>query len=82
MKILKKAAFSVAAASMVIAPVAASSVPVFAADRIATASQDADEMGGGTGLIAILAAAALVAGVIIAADGGDSEPVVTPPVSP
>lgn len=44
------------------------------ADRSSAPAGDAEELGGGSLVIAILAIAAIIAGIIIAADGGSTSP--------
>ena len=59
------AALSMATAPAIAAPVSRDSAPVEAQSEL-----------GGTGVIlGILAAAAIIAGIIIAADGGDNDPI-------
>jgi hypothetical protein len=70
---------AVAAASLVSAPVFAQAAQPVAsiatADRASTATADDSELEGGAGIIiAILAAAAVIAGIIVAADGSDDTP--------
>ena len=67
---------AVAAASMVSAPVMAQAVESVS-QPVPASAQTADEndLEGGSGIIiAILAAAAVIAGIIIAADGSDDTP--------
>ncbi len=61
-------AAAAAATSMVAA------APVIAADRTVAPVSDESEMGGSI-VLAILAVAAIVAGIVIAVDSGDDEPV-------
>jgi hypothetical protein len=49
-------------------------VPALAADRTAAPVSDESEMGGSI-VLAILAAAAFIAAIYIAVDGGDDDPV-------
>ena len=68
---------AVAAASLVSAPVFAQAVqPVSSqVERVSAATSDESELEGGSGIIiAVLAAAAVIAGIIIAADGSDDTP--------
>ncbi|SIN89603.1 hypothetical protein SAMN02745824_2207 [Parasphingorhabdus marina DSM 22363] len=68
---------AVAAASLVSAPVFAQAVqPVSSqVERVGAATSDESELEGGSGIIiAVLAAAAVIAGIIIAADGSDDTP--------
>ena len=78
---MKNASVALAAASMVMAPVAASAAPQYDGIRAGTQVVDAQAMGEGRGegngggwLLAILAAAAIIAGIIIAVDGRDTTP--------
>ena len=77
---IKNALFATAAAALAFAPVAAQaqSANAPAVERSAKpVSKKAGEMEGGSGiLIAVLAAAAVIAGIVIASDGNDD------PVSP
>ncbi len=70
---------AVAAASLVSAPVMAQAQqPVSSAPEAARTGADAsgENLEGGSGIIlAILAAAAIIAGIIIAADGSDDTPI-------
>ncbi|QYU68757.1 hypothetical protein J4558_00990 [Leptolyngbya sp. 15MV] len=60
-----------AAATLAVSPAVASAAPV--AER-ATASIDGEsEMGGSSVILAVLAAAAIIAGIIIAVDGSNSD---------
>ncbi len=71
MNIVKKASVALAIASMAVAPVAASAAPVARAEASMTEQNDLR----GSGIIlALLAAAAVIAGIIIAADGTDDKP--------
>lgn len=78
MKFLKKATVALAAMSMVTAPVAASAAaPRF--DDLRADSQLQNEMGQAeTGteawILLLLAAAAIIAGIVIAADGSSDTP--------
>ncbi|VWX57497.1 hypothetical protein [Sphingorhabdus sp. 109] len=65
-----------AAASLVSAPVLAqASQPVSSAVRTSATVEGENDLEGGSGIIiAILAAAAVIAGIIIAADGSDDTP--------
>ena len=66
---------AVAAASLVSSPVLAQAAQPVSEVRTGAAVADESEMEGGSGIIlAILAAAAVIAGIIIAADGGDNTP--------
>ncbi|MBD3733799.1 MAG: hypothetical protein IE934_13920 [Sphingopyxis sp.] len=72
MNLLKKAAISLAATSMIAAPVAASAAP---AARATTDLGGESELEGSTSwIIAIVALAAIVGGIIIASDNDDDAP--------
>lgn len=81
MNLFKKAAVSLALGSMALAPVAASAAQPLAplsvdGARSVTASTEANEFNGNASsiFIAILAFAAIIAAIIIAADGTDDSP--------
>ncbi len=80
MTFMKKASVAMTAAAMVMAPVAASAAPQYDDLRADTQVVDAQTMGegeggfGGSWLLAVLAAAAIIAGIIIAVDGRDTSP--------
>lgn len=77
MNLLKKAAISLAATSLVVAPVVASAAqaPAVGSSRAVATAQDKNSLEGENGiLIALLAAAAIIAGIIVAADGGNNKP--------
>ncbi|WP_339693462.1 hypothetical protein [uncultured Parasphingorhabdus sp.] len=67
---------AVAAASLVSTPVLAQAVqPVSSVARTGATVEKANNVEGGSGIIiAILAAAAVIAGIIIAADGSEDAP--------
>lgn len=67
---------AVAAASLVSAPVLAQAVqPVSSIARTSATVESENDLEGGSGIIiAILAAAAVIAGIIIAADGSEDTP--------
>ena len=69
---------AVAAASLVSAPVLAQAAQpvssVSQARTVAVSADDSDLEGGSGIIIAVLAAAAVIAGIIIAADGSDDTP--------
>jgi hypothetical protein len=72
MNLLKKAAISLAATSMIAAPVAASAAP---AARAASAVDGQSELEGSTSwIIAVLALVAVVGGIILASDNNDDAP--------
>jgi hypothetical protein len=76
---IKNALFATAAAALAIAPVAAQAQSANAptVERSAKpVSKKAGQMEGGSGvLLGLLAAAAVIAGIVIAVDGGDDDPV-------
>ncbi len=78
MTFLKKATVALAASSMVAAPVAASAAPQFSDLRADSQLENSAALGGETGtaawLLALLAAAAVIAGIIVAVDGSDDSP--------
>jgi len=76
---LKKTAISLAAVSMMIAPVAVLATPALstvAFDNARTTStvNDKNKLEGSSWLLALLVAAAAVGGIAIAAGGGDNSP--------
>lgn len=75
MNLLKKAAISLAATSMIAAPVAASAAPAFDATRATSTVDGESELEGSTSwIIAILALAAIIGGIIIASDNNSDTP--------
>jgi len=71
---MKKVIVSIAAAAVVAMPVTASAVEASIQTSTAPVIEE-NELEGGSGVIvAILAAAAIIAGIIIAADGSDDTP--------
>ncbi|MEP2988595.1 MAG: hypothetical protein ABJN65_04395 [Parasphingorhabdus sp.] len=71
---LNKMAAGIAAASLAVAPVAAQAADSVApaVERIGATSENSEKLEGENGiLIALLAAAAVIAGIIIIADGDD-----------
>lgn len=71
MNLLKKAVISLAATSMIAAPVAASAAPA----ARATSSVDGEsELAGTSWIIALVALAAIVGGIIIASDNNSDTP--------
>jgi hypothetical protein len=74
MRFGKKSMVAIAAASLLIAPVAAQAAPAKAA-RVSAQTADESKLEGGSSIIiAILAAVAVIAGIVIAADGGNDNP--------
>ena len=79
MKFLKKATVALAAMSMVTAPVAASAAaPRFddlrADSQLQNEAGFGEEVGSEAWILFLLAAAAIIAGIVIAADGSDDSP--------
>ena len=75
MNLLKKAAISLAATSMIAAPVAASAAPAFDSARATSALGGESELEGSTSwIIAVVALVAIVGGIIIASDNNDDTP--------
>lgn len=79
MNFLKKAAISLAATSMIAAPVAASAAPAISSvsfsDVSAVSSVDGQsELEGSSWIIALLALAAIIGGIIIAAGNNSDTP--------
>ena len=79
MNFLKKAAISLAATSMIAAPVAASAAPAISSvsfsDVSAVSSVDGQsELEGSSWIIALLALAAIIGGVVIAAGNNSDTP--------
>lgn len=75
MNLLKKAAISLAATSMLAAPVVASAAPAVEGARAFSAVDGQSELEGSTSwIIAIVALVAIVGGIIIASDNDDDAP--------
>ena len=82
MTFLKKASMALIAASMVTAPVAASAQTAQFGDlranttvtNAATMGEGGESAGATSWILALLAAAAVIAGIIIAADGSNDSP--------
>ncbi|WP_242777141.1 hypothetical protein [Sphingopyxis sp. YF1] len=79
MNLLKKAAISLAATSMLVAPVAASAAPAMSAvsfnDVGAVSAVDGQsELEGSSWIIALLALAAIIGGIVIAAGNNSDDP--------
>lgn len=73
MNMLKKAAISFAAVSMVVAPVAASAAPI--ADlRAVSVVDEANEVEGTSWIVILFGVAAVVGGIIAIAGGSDNSP--------
>jgi len=75
MNLLKKAAISLAATSMIAAPVAASAATSLDSARATSALGGESELEGSTSwIIAIVALAAIIGGIIIASDNNSDNP--------
>lgn len=75
MNLLKKAAISLAATSMIAAPVAASAAPVAADARAVSSVDGQSELEGSSGwLIGLLALIAIIGGIVIAAGNNNDSP--------
>ena len=75
MNLLKKAAISLAATSMIVAPVAASAATSLDSARAASVLGGESELEGSTSwLLAIAALAAIIGGIILATDNNDDNP--------
>ena len=76
MNSLKKAAAALAATSMVATPVAASAATAFDGARSASAVSKKNGLEGGSSwIIAVLAVAAVIGGIILISDNDKDEPV-------
>lgn len=77
MNLLKKAAVSLAATSMIAAPVVASAAPAagaFDGARATSTAEGESELTGSGWIIGLLALAAIVVGIVIASDNNDDNP--------
>ncbi|HMN53644.1 MAG TPA: hypothetical protein PKC32_05570 [Sphingopyxis sp.] len=75
MNLLKKAAISLAATSMIVAPVAASAATSLDSARATSALGGESELEGSTSwIIAIVALAAIIGGIILASDNNSDTP--------
>ncbi|SNS26099.1 hypothetical protein KNJ79_15045 [Sphingopyxis indica] len=74
MNLLTKAAVSLAATSMIAAPVAASAAPAVDGARATSTASGQNSLEGSSWIIAVLAAAAIIGGIIIAADNDSDTP--------
>lgn len=71
----KKAAISVAAASIVLSPVAASAAPAIDAARATTVTDGQNELEGASWLPILLGLAIIAGGIWLVVDDNDDEPV-------
>ena len=69
---MRKLILPIAAAAMAVSPVAATAAQV---ERGTEAVEAESELGGTSTIVAILAALAVIAGIIVAVDDNDDEPV-------
>ena len=77
MNLLKKAAISLAATSMILAPVAASAAPAASFSDVRSVSDvdsESDLLGGTGWIIGLLALAAIIGGILIAGGNNDDTP--------
>lgn len=74
MNLLKKAAISLAATSMVVAPVAASAATSLDSARATSTMGGESQLEGSSWIIALVALAAIIGGIIIASDNDDDTP--------
>lgn len=74
MNLIKKVALSFAATSLIAAPVVASAAPAVNGARALAAVDGESELEGSSWIIAIIALAAIVGGIIIASDNDDDAP--------
>ena len=74
MNLLKKAAISLAATSMIAAPVAASAATSLDSARATSALGGENELNGAGWIIGLVALVAIVGGIIIASDNKDDTP--------
>ncbi|HEX2814040.1 MAG TPA: hypothetical protein VHO04_15290 [Sphingopyxis sp.] len=75
MNLLKKAAISLAATSMIVAPVAASAATSLDSARATSVVGGESELEGSTSwIIAIVALAAIIGGIILASDNNSDNP--------
>ncbi|NIJ38983.1 hypothetical protein FHR22_003717 [Sphingopyxis panaciterrae] len=75
MHIMKKAAVSIAAASMILSPMAASAAPALDSARATTAADGTNELSGSSWLPALLAVLVIAGGIWLIADNDDDAPV-------
>jgi hypothetical protein len=75
MNLLKKAAISLAATSMIVAPVAASAAPAVDGARATSVVGGQSDLEGSTAwIVALLALLAIVGGIILATDNNSDTP--------
>ena len=74
MNLLKKAAISLAATSMVAAPVAASAATSLDSARATSNVDGKSELSGSGWIIGLVALVAIIGGIIIASDNNDDTP--------
>ncbi|MBB6426755.1 hypothetical protein [Sphingopyxis sp. JAI128] len=74
MSLLKKAAISFAATSMIVTPVVASAAPAINASAV-SATEDASELEGASWIAIVLGLAIIAGGIWLVIDDNDDEPV-------
>jgi hypothetical protein len=75
MKILKKGAIALAAASMVLAPVAASAAPAIDGARATSAVRGGNDLEGGSWVAIVLGLAIIAGGIWLVVDDDGDDPV-------
>ncbi|KQZ73570.1 hypothetical protein ASE06_14495 [Sphingopyxis sp. Root214] len=78
MNLLKKAAISFAATSMVFAPVAASAAPALDAARAGSVTEGQNELEGASWIAIVLGLAIIAGGIWLVVDGNDDDEPVSP----
>lgn len=78
MNLLKKAAISFAATSMVFAPVAASAAPALDAARAGSVTEGQNELEGANWIAILLGLAIVAGGIWLVIDGNDDDEPVSP----
>ena len=73
MNLLKKAAISLAATSMVLAPVAASAAPALDAARAGSVVEGQNELEGASWIAIVLGLAIIAGGIWLGVDGNDDD---------
>lgn len=74
MTVFKKAAVSIAAASMILSPVAAAAAPAFDTARAASAADGTNELEGSNWIPAVLALLVVAGGIWLLVDNDDDAP--------
>ncbi|MEI4505847.1 hypothetical protein WBQ88_06090 [Sphingopyxis sp. CCNWLW253] len=78
MNLWKKAAVSIAATSIVLAPVAASAAPALDAARAASVTEGQNELEGASWVAIVLGLAIVAGGIWLVIDGNDDDDPVSP----